>query len=343
MQIGNLYSDNMVITRTPLRISFFGGGTDYPKYYEEHGGEVLSTSIDRYVYLTVSRLDPLFQHRIRVAYAKTELVREISEIQHPSVRACLQHLGMKGGVEISVSADLPARTGLGSSSSFTVGLLHALHAYQGKLVSPAELAREAIFVEQKVIGEGVGSQDQVAAALGGFRHIVFAKEPLFVADPLPLSTARKEELQKHLLLFFTGQTRLAEEVLQEQSMKTNENRELLSRMRELVEPGRKILVNEAEPLKKFGALLDEAWNIKRSLSAKISNSLVDQAYEAGRRAGAEGGKLLGAGGGGFLLFFVQPKFQAKVREALRPLVEVPFRFESGGSRLIYIRHPSESS
>lgn len=333
----------MVITRTPLRISFFGGGTDYPAYFEEHGGEVLSTSIDRYVYLTVSRLDPLFEHRIRVAYAKTELVRKVEEVQHPSVRACLQHLGIEGGVEISVTADLPARTGLGSSSSFTVGLLHALHAYRGELVSPAELAKEAIHVEQKIIGERVGSQDQVAASLGGFRHIVFSKDPIFKADPLPLSTRRKEALHKHLLLFFTGQTRLAEEVLEEQSKKTRDNRELLKQMRALVAPGRKILVDENEPLEKFGALLDEAWKIKRSLSSKISTSIADEAYEAGRRAGADGGKLLGAGGGGFLLFFARPERQAKLKEALHKLVEVPFRFESGGSRLVYFRHPADGS
>ena len=333
----------MVITRTPLRISFFGGGTDYPAYYEEHGGEVLSTSIDRYVYLTVSRLDPLFEHRIRVAYAKTELVREVGEIQHPSVRACLQHLGIEGGVEISVTADLPARTGLGSSSSFTVGLLHALHAFRGELVSPADLAREAIHVEQKVIKEKVGSQDQVAAALGGFRHIVFAKDPLFKADPLPLSVARKEELQKHLLLFFTGQTRLAEEVLEEQSKKTKENRLLLERMRSLVAPARQILTQESEKLDQFGALLHEAWMTKKNLSSRISTTGVDQAYEAGRQAGAEGGKLLGAGGGGFILFFVRPERQGKVREALRNLLEVPFRFESGGSRLVYFRHPADGS
>lgn len=325
----------MVITRTPLRISFFGGGTDYPGHYEANGGEVLSTSISRYVYLTVSQLDPLFEHRVRVAYSKTELVREVEEIQHPSVRACLMHLGIHGGVEISVTSDLPARSGLGSSSAFTVGLLHALHAFQGKAISQESLAMEAIHVEQKVIRERVGSQDQVATALGGLRHITFAKQPTFRADPVPMAESRKREWAQHLMLFFTGQTRLAEEVLEEQEKRTKDNHGLLCQMREFVLAGKKVLCHESEPLAEFGRLLDEAWKVKRALSSKISTGKVDEAYAAGKRAGALGGKLLGAGGGGFLLMWAEPGIQAKVREAMKGMPEVPFRLEDGGSRIVY--------
>ncbi len=325
----------MIISKTPLRISFFGGGTDYPAYYEQHGGEVLSTTINQYVYVTVRRLQPFFDYRIRVAYSKTELVKHFSEVQHPSVRHCLGHIGVEDGIEVSVTSDLPARSGLGSSSSFTVGLLHALTALQGKLISQEELAREAIFVEQKLIGEKVGCQDQVGTAVGGIRHIVFSKNDLFDARPLPVSSVRLNDLQDHLMLYFTGITRFAEDILTEQCERVNDNLKALEAMRGQVQEGCAILCDEHRDLADFGKLLGDAWNLKKSLSSKISNSLVDQAYETALKNGALGGKLLGAGGGGFLLLFVPPDAQNRVRELMLPLVEVPFRFESNGSRLIY--------
>jgi len=329
----------MVISKTPLRISFFGGGTDYPEYYEEHGGATLCTSIDKYVYVTVSRLNPLFDHRIRVAYSKTELVREVAEIAHPCVRNALQWFGIESGIEISVTTDLPARSGLGSSSSFTVGLLHALHAFQGRLVGQEQLALEAIHLEQKVIGEKVGSQDQVAAALGGFRHLTFSRSPVFRADPLPLLPSRRNELQDHLLLFFTGITRFAEDVLDEQKKRTPFNLETLAEMREQVFNAEQLLCDERRPIEDFGRSLHAAWEKKRSLSSKVTTDAIDSAYAKALAAGALGGKLLGAGGGGFLLIFAKPADQPAVRSALSPLVEVEVAFESAGSRLIYIQAP----
>ena len=328
----------MIITKTPLRISFFGGGTDYPAYYEAHGGEVLSTSIDQYVYLTVSRLNPLFEHRIRVAYSRTELVREVAEIEHPSVRGCLRHLGLESGLEISVTADLPARTGLGSSSAFTVGLLHALHAQRGELLSREALAREAIHVEQKVIGERVGSQDQVGTAIGGFNRIHFSKDAGFSVEPLPLPDERRRALQHRLLLYFTGLARYAEDILDEQCERVNDNLATLARMRGHVAEATRIVCNPAGDLDDFGRLLDEGWRLKRSLSSKVSNSSVDAAYAAAKRVGALGGKLLGAGGGGFLLLYAAPDAHESIAAALPSLTRVPFSFENGGTQLIYYRN-----
>lgn len=327
----------MIITKTPLRISLFGGGTDYPAYYSAHGGEVLSSSIDQYVYVTVSRLNPLFDHRIRVAYSRTELVKSVDEIEHPSVRACLRYLGIESGVEISVTSDLPARSGLGSSSAFTVGLLHALHAWKGELRSREELAREAIHVEQQVIGERVGSQDQVAAACGGFNRIHFGGQDVFRVDPLPWAGERRAALQENLLLFFTGIARFAEDVLDEQCARMEQNLESLGTMRRQVSAGAELLCNSGRDLDDLGRLLDHGWQLKRGLSAKVSNAHVDQAYAAARGAGALGGKLLGAGGGGFLLIYARPETQARVIEAVQPLQRVPFRFEDGGTQLIYLR------
>ena len=327
----------MVISKTPLRISFFGGGTDYPDFYEEHGGAVLSTSIDKYVYVIVSRMNPLSDHRYRVAYSKTELVHTVAEIVHPCVRNALQWLQVESGLEISVTTDLPARSGLGSSSSFTVGLLHALHAFHARLASQERLACEAIHLEQRVIGEKVGSQDQVAAALGGLRQITFARTPTFRADPLPISTARKAALEEHMLLFFTGVTRLAEDVLDEQKKRTVQNGPALERMREQVSEAVSILCDEGRSLEEFGRLLDKAWQFKRSLSPKISSSPIDDAYACALERGAYGGKLLGAGGGGFLMVFAPPERHPALIEALAPMVAVRVGLEDCGSRIIYLQ------
>ena len=325
----------MIISRTPLRISFFGGGTDYPNYYEEHGGEVLSTTIDQYLYITVNRLTQFFEHRIHIGYSKSELVKEVAEIEHPSARSCLKHLGIESGVEIFVMADLPARTGLGSSSAFTVGLLHGLHAFQRNLVSQDFLAREAIHIEQKVIGERVGSQDQVAAAFGGLNHVRFDKRSTFRVDPLPVDPARKALLHSHLMLFFTCIARSANEILVEQEAKVKANEAPLGRMREQVREGAQILCDSKRDIADFGKLLHEGWMLKRGLSSRVSNSSIDAAYATAREHGAIGGKLLGAGGGGFLLLFVPPGRQEAVKSALPALMHVPFGFEEEGTRLIY--------
>lgn len=325
----------MIITRTPLRISFFGGGTDYPGYYEEHGGQVLSTTIDHYLYITVNKLNPFFEHRIHVGYSRSELVNKVDEIQHPSVRACLNHLNIDRGIEIFVMSDLPARTGLGSSSAFTVGLLHSLHAFQHHLVSKDFLAREAIHVEQNVIRERVGSQDQVAAAFGGFNCIHFDKQSLYRADTLPFDPGRKKALNRHLMLFFTSISRSAHEIVEEQCQKVQANLTNLKLMKEQVSEGTRILLEPHRDLREFGELLHEGWMLKQQLSSRISNAFIDDAYETARRHGAIGGKLLGAGGGGFLLLFAPPDRQQELRANLPKLMHVPFCFEDEGTRLIH--------
>ena len=326
----------MVITRTPLRISFFGGGTDYPEHYRAHGGAVLSSSIDRYVYLTVASLSPLFDHTIRVAYSRTELVRSVDEIQHPSVRECLRFLGIEGGVEISVTADIPARTGLGSSSSFTVGLLHALHALRGEMASREQLAEEAIHVEQRLIRERVGSQDQVAAARGGLNRIYFSDDPEFQIDPLPISRVRRAALEARLMMVFTGISRAANDVLDEQCRRTGENREALAAMRAQVDEAARVLCDERTDLRVFGEMLDHGWRLKRGLSSMVSNDAIDRAYSVARERGAIGGKLLGAGSGGFILLFAEPEDQPRILEALPGMPKVDFALENTGSRVIYL-------
>jgi D-glycero-alpha-D-manno-heptose-7-phosphate kinase len=325
----------MVITRTPLRVSFFGGGTDYPSYFERNGGVVLSTSIDKFIYVTVTRLGTLFDHKFRVAYSKTELVKTAAEIQHPSVKACLSHLGMKDGLEISVTTDLPARTGLGSSSSFTVGLLNGLHSLQGRLVEKSALAAEAIHVEQNIIGERVGNQDQVAAAIGGLNFVTFHRDRTFLAEPLPVSSARKQSLFDHIFLVYTGISRFAEDVLQEQCANIDNRLAELEKIKELTHQARTLLCNDQIPLKDFGALLHETWMLKKRLSSRISNSVVERIYNTSREAGAIGGKLLGAGAGGFLLVFAQPENHAAIKSALSDFQTVEIQPDTAGSTIIY--------
>ncbi len=328
----------MIITMTPLRISFLGGGTDYPEYFSTHGGATLATTINKYVYLTVSPLTHFFDHRIRVSYAKTELCREVSEIQHPSVRESLKYLGIDGGVEIAVVSDLPARTGLGSSSSFTVGLLNALHAWRGQFVTRAQLAKEAVYVERERIKERVGFQDQYLAAQGGFLHLQFSGNDQVVSQPVPLSSARLEALQGRLLMFYTGLQRTAHEVLSEQLARTEQGKltSELQTLRALVDQGLQLLLSDRD-LDQFGELLHQGWLLKRQFSASTSNQLVDESYAAARKAGAIGGKLLGAGAGGFLLLYVPTAAQHAVRTALASLREVPFQFENTGSQVIFYR------
>lgn len=328
----------MIISMTPLRISFLGGGTDYPEYADLHGGETLVTSIDKYTYITVSPLTEFFDHRIRVSYSKTELCRDVEEIQHPSVRECLKFLGIDGGVEISVVSDLPARTGLGSSSCFTVGLLHALHAFKGNLASKEQLAEEAVYIEREMIKERVGLQDQYSCACGGLSHLGFEQGNRVSVTPLPLNKARITALEERLLLFYTGLQRTAHDILEEQIEKTasGEVQTNLDTLKSLVHEGVSILSGGSD-LSMFGHLLHESWTLKKSLSSAISNSFIDEAYETARNSGAIGGKLLGAGGGGFLLLYAEPYNQAKIRENLSRLREVSFGFENFGSRILYYK------
>lgn len=324
----------MIISRTPFRISFLGGGTDYPGWYRENGGAVLSTTIDKYCYLTCRYLPPFFEHRYRVVYSKMENCNAIDEIAHPAVRGVLRHLGWERGLEIHHDADLPARSGMGSSSSFTVGLLHALHGLRGEMRSKAQLLGEALHVEQDVLRETVGSQDQAAAAHGGLNTFVFEQSGGIVARRLILSAERMEELESHLMLFYSGIKRTASDVAESFVPGIAEKRAQLGRFRAMVDEGAAIL-SAGRPLREFGTLLDEAWRLKRGLSALVSNADVDEMYAAALGAGAWGGKLLGAGGGGFVLIFAPPERRAAVRDALRGHIHVPFRMESSGSQIIF--------
>ena len=324
----------MIISRTPFRISFFGGGTDYPDWYRRHGGAVLATTINKYCYISCRYLPPFFDHKFRVVYSKIEDRKNIDEILHPPVREVLRYLNFEKGVEIHHDGDLPARSGLGSSSSFTVGLLNALYALKGVMADKADLARKAIHIEQERLKEAVGSQDQTLAAHGGPSHIEFLRNGEINVQPLTLHTDRIKELSAHLMLFFTGISRTASEVVKEYLPELISKEPQLKRAGEMVDEALAIL-RDGKDLAPFGKLLHEAWKLKRSFSPKISTSYVDEVYEAGIGAGATGGKLIGAGGGGFVLFFVPPSKQPAVMQRLRKLVHVPFRFEFSGSRIIF--------
>src|SRR5579859_3260763 len=330
----------MITTRTPLRISFFGGGTDYPVWYREHGGSVLATTIDKSCYVTCRWLPPFFDYHSRITYSQYENVGNNQEIRYPAVRGCLQFMGIEEGVEIHHIADLPARTGLGTSSAFTVGLLLGLNALKNQMRDKRTLASEAIFVEQEVIGEAVGAQDQVSAAYGGFNRIDFARDGTIEANPVLASASRLAQLEDHLVLYFTGFSRTASEIAQEQIKLTSSRKRELEIMHQMVSEAEQIVMKPSRSLDEFGKLLHEGWTVKRSLTQKISNPDIDEIYEAGRSAGAIGGKLLGAGGGGFMLFFVPPERQAAVRSRLANLLCVPFRFSSKGSQVV-VYEPEE--
>lgn len=329
----------MIITRTPLRISFFGGGTDYPAWFKRNKGAVLSTTIDKYIYISCRYLPPFFEHRSRIVWSLIETVKDITEIKHPSVRACLKYMEINKGVEIHYDADLPARTGLGSSSTFTVGLLNSLHALKGEIVSKEQLAKEAIYIEQEILKENVGCQDQIAASFGGFNLIEFNPDGNFRIEPLIIKKEKMEMLQKSLMLFFTGFSRTASEIAS--SLVTNiekkEKEEELRRMYQMVYEAISILTS-SDDIKEFGKLLHESWKLKRSLSDKISNPYIDEIYDTAYKLGALGGKILGAGGGGFILFFVEPHLQQKIKEGLKKLLYVPINFENFGSQVIFY-HP----
>lgn len=331
----------MVITSTPLRVSFFGGGTDYPVWYRQHGGSVLSTTIDKCCYITCRYLPPFFEYHSRVSYSKVENVVRNEEITHPSVRACLQFMGIDEGVEIHHVADLPARTGLGTSSAFTVGLLLALYALKNQMRDKHALAADAIHVEQELLQEAVGAQDQSSAAYGGFNRINFHTDGSIEAKRILTSPGRLAELGQNLALYFTGFSRIASEIAQEQLSVTPHKKKELDAMLQLVDEAETIVTNPSRSLDEFGRLLHESWKIKRTLTQKISNSNIDEIYEAGLSAGALGGKLLGAGGGGFMLFYVPPERRVALRSRLKRLLCVPFGFSNRGSQVV-LYEPEET-
>jgi D-glycero-alpha-D-manno-heptose-7-phosphate kinase len=324
----------MIICRTPYRVSFFGGGTDYPGWYRQHGGAVLATTIDKYCYLTCRYLPPFFEHRIRVVYRKIETCRSVDEITHPTVRETLRFLRIDRGVELHHDGDLPARSGMGSSSAFTVSLLNALHALNGEMATKHQLAREALYVEQDVLKETVGSQDQVMTAYGGLRHVRFHPDGEIEAAPLILAPGRVAELKAHLLLVYTGIARTAADVARSYVIGIETRRRQLRIMKELVDESIDIL-SSGMNLLAFGELMHEAWQAKRSLSSIVSNPEVDTLYDRALAAGALGGKLTGAGGGGFLLLFVPPDRHRDVLYALDGRIHVPFEFEPAGSQIIF--------
>lgn len=325
----------MIITRTPFRISFFGGGTDYPAWYRTHRGVVLSAAINKYCYISTRYLPPFFEYSYRIRYTHREEVRSVDEINHPSVRECLKFLDLTKGVEMVHTSDIPARSGIGSSSAFTVGFLHSLHALQGKLCTKRQLAREAIHIEQNVLRENVGSQDQVAVSFGGLNKISFGgKEDFFVA-PIPLDEEIFEHFQNQLMLFYIGMPRTASDIAGEQIRNISQCEECLNGLMALAEEAIAVLTSgKVERIGEFGTLLNEAWKMKKSLSSLISNDQIDQVYSSALAAGATGGKILGAGGGGCMLLFVPLHKQESVKEALKPLIHIPIRFDNLGSQII---------
>ena len=328
----------MIICRTPTRISFFGGGTDYPVWYRENGGMVLSTTINKYSYITLRYLPKIFDYNFRIRYLNTEETQTLEEIKHPSVRECARTLGVNDGFEMIHHGDLPSGTGMGSSSTFTVGMLHSLYSLTNYMPTKRELALKALNVEQQAIGESVGSQDQVAAAFGGFNRIQFGGEREFEVDPIILGKERLAELEGKLLLCFTGFSRSAPDIANHQIRETPSRVKELMGMSQLTVEALNVLTNPNISLDDFGKLLNEQWKIKRSLTSHVSTPEVDYIYETALRNGALGGKLLGAGGGGFMLFYAERALHQKIKESLPDKIFVPFRFEDTGSKIVYYSH-----
>lgn len=331
----------MIITRTPYRVSFFGGGSDFPEHYEKYGGAVLSSTINRYSYLHCRILPPFFDHRYRIRYFQTERVGRLEDIQHPSVRECLRFLKYPHPLEILHSGDIPAMSGIGSSSAFTVGLLMALHGLMDHMVTKRELAEQAISVEQNWIGENVGSQDQYAAAFGGFNRIDFGPGRSVRVNPVMVRPEKNDYLQSCLLFCFSGIARFSSDIQFEQAGRLKENRGALNDMAALVDEAQGILNGPEAGLDDFGRLLHTAWEIKRRLSPRVSSPTIDDLYDTARRAGALGGKICGAGGGGFLIFFVPPDKRPAVLAALKRCLIVPIYFENIGAHVIFFSHEEE--
>jgi D-glycero-alpha-D-manno-heptose-7-phosphate kinase len=325
----------MIITRTPFRVSFFGGGTDYRPWFSQHGGLVVGTTIQRYCHIFCRRLPPFFEYKTRIVYSKIELVRKVSEILHPSIRGCLTHLKIDDGLEIHHDGDLPARAGLGSSSAFSVGFLLSLHALRHKMPTKRELANEAIEVEQNLLKENVGIQDQIWAAHGGFNAIQITRDGHYEIIPILLPPNYIDNLEQHVLLGFTGLTHLASELAGVQMKKIESGK---SQMREIHSIAQTALdqFRANADISKIGELLDQSWRVKRSLADGITSSDIDAAYNAARKAGAYGGKVLGAGGGGFIMFMAPPDRHERIKEALRHIkVWVPYRIDRTGAQVIF--------
>lgn len=321
----------MIITQVPFRMSFFGGGTDFPQFYKEHGGKVISTSIDKYCYVSVRHLPPFFEYANNITYSTRECTKTAEEIKHPAIREAMKFLDMHD-LSLTYDADLPARSGLGSSSSFAVALLLGFYALKGKYVDKRRLAREAIYLERVLCGESGGEQDQIAAAYGGFNKIEFHSGG-FEVSPIVISSEKKQRLNDRLLMFFTGFSRFSFSIQTEHEKAIQTKRQQLLELLSLTDQAEELLTGG--DLDDFGRLLDHTWRLKRGLNASVSTSEIDRFYDLAMGAGALGGKLLGAGGGGFLLLYVQPEKQEAVRRALAKLKEIPFKFETGGARILY--------
>jgi len=323
----------MIITKTPFRMSFFGGGTDMESYFRENSGAVLSTTFDKYCYVNVRHLPRFFDYTTELSYSKMERVTDVEDIQHPAIRNTMKMLDMHE-IRLTYEADLPARSGLGTSSSFAVGMLNAFYALKGKYADKKKLADEAIYLERVLCNEAGGWQDQIAASFGGFNRINFNADGYEVL-PVIISPERKKQLNDNLLMFFTGFTRFSSDVQKSNRVSDKEKHTQLRQMYELVDEAEQVLVDKTRDLDDFGRLLDTTWKLKRQTGAAISTDSIDGLYAKGIEAGALGGKLLGAGGGGFLVFYVQPEKQGAVREAMKDLMYIPFQFENGGTRVIH--------
>jgi len=322
----------MITTKTPFRMSFFGGGTDFPEFYQEHGGAVLSTSFNKYCYVNVRHLPRFFEYTSELVYSKIERVTDISQIEHPAIREAMKYLEMYE-LRLTYEGDLPARSGLGTSSSFSVGMLNAFYALKGKRVSKKTLADDAIYLERTLCGEAGGIQDQIAASYGGFNRIDFEADG-YKVSPVILQLERKKELNNRLMLFFTGFSRFSSDIQKETRLSIKKKESRLLEMLKLVDEAEKVLTTKSD-LTEFGRLLDYTWKLKRNISKKVSTDVIDLCYEKAKAAGAAGGKLLGAGGGGFLLFYVEPEYQNNVRQVLKDFLYIPFKFEDDGTRVIY--------
>lgn len=323
----------MIITKTPFRMSFFGGGTDMESFFREHGGAVLSTTFDKYCYVNVRHLPRFFDYSTELSYSKTERVTSVEQIEHPAIRNAMKMLDMHE-LRLSYEADLPARSGLGTSSSFAVGMLNAFYALKGKYADKKRLADEAIYLERVLCNEAGGWQDQIAAAYGGFNRINFNGDG-YEVFPVIISPERKKQLNNNLLMFFTGFTRFSSEVQKANAVGNIDKTAQLKEMLALVDDAERILTDKTADIDDFGRLLDHTWKLKRQTGAAVSTSNIDLLYEKGIKAGALGGKLLGAGGGGFLVFYVQPEYQVAVKQAMSDLLYIPFEFENGGTRVIH--------
>lgn len=323
----------MIITKTPFRMSFFGGGTDMESFFKENGGSVLSTTFDKYCYVNVRHLPRFFDYSTELSYSKTERVTSIDAIEHPAIRNAMKMLDMHE-IRLTYEADLPARSGLGTSSSFAVGMLNAFYALKGKYASKKQLADEAIYLERVLCNEAGGWQDQIAASFGGFNRIDFNSDG-YTVQPVIVSPERKQQLNNNLMMFFTGFTRFSSEIQKANKLDDESKTKQLKQMLTLVDEAESILTDQSKDLDDFGRLLDVTWKLKRQTGKSVSTSNIDNLYDKGISAGALGGKLLGAGGGGFLVFYVTPEKQAAVKEAMKDLLYIPFKFEDSGTQVIY--------